>query len=322
MLDALSEDHDLEQFLESIPGFCDSDVVDDAQYSLNILGRERLANTLVKFWNRTLSSSQPSAVKGRWLIVCMRVLEATDLVTATPRIFRDLASQHMGEVLQSVELGHSLGALSSGKLAPLARSMISGIISNVQEHEDRWFALVMDQLGVSEGVLESYLVHGDSVPLANLIHITRHLFQSLLKGDLDLTRTPLPLLPSVSRFDVLGTLPELQHEFCGLWNEIVQQARMNEGDNDHFVEILAEVRHLYLALHPIDATPTDGSTSHVDVQNQPASYPLCEIADHHSNLTSDAHEVVGNITGVANHDTTTSPILPPPALLHPVQSLV
>ncbi|KAH9963782.1 hypothetical protein BC827DRAFT_1266131 [Russula dissimulans] len=296
-LDALSEDHDLEQFFEGLPGFCDSDAVDDVQRSLDILGRERLADTLDEFWNRTLSSNQqPSAVKERRLVVCLRVLEATDLgVFAAPRIFRDLSPQHMGGVLRSVELGESLRAFCGGKLAPLARSMISGVISNVQEHDDRWFALVVGQLGVSEGVLRSYLAHGDdSVSLANLIHIARHLFQ----------------------FDISSALPELQHEFCGLWNEIVRRAETNKGDNKPFIEILAELWRLYVALHPTDATPTDASTgtSHVDVLKQPASYPSCEVADHRSNLTSDAHGVVDNIAGVANRDITTSPTFPLPAV--------
>jgi len=45
----------------------------------------------------------------------------------------------------------------------------------------------MDGLSLSEDVLRRYLAHGDSVLLANLIHITRHFFHSL-PHHLDLAR--------------------------------------------------------------------------------------------------------------------------------------
>ena len=58
-----------------------------------------------------------------------------------------------------------------------------------------------------------------------MIHITRHFFHSLLQHDSDLTREALSTLPSVSKFDILNTLPELQHDFSSLCNNVVQQAQ-------------------------------------------------------------------------------------------------
>ncbi|KAI9510077.1 hypothetical protein F5148DRAFT_636534 [Russula earlei] len=309
-LDAMTEDHELEQFFESFPGFCDSKIVEDAQRSLDVLGRDRLADELGEFWNRTLLSNQvPVSVKERRLIVCMRVLEAADLHNAAPRIFRDLSHQRMGRILQAIELAHSLKPFRNGKLAPLAVCIISCIISNVQERDDRWFSLVMDQLDMTEDVLRSYLAHGDSVLLANLIHVTRHLFRSILKGDLDLTRRSLRCLPAVARFDILNTVPELQREFCALWNEIVDQAQKNKGGSNIFTEILVEIWRLHLALHRTDSAPTDVShsaTGHNDKPHQPASHTLCEIADDRSESTSHQRDVVGDASNVANHVPTTT----------------
>ena len=104
----------------------------------------------------------------------------------------------------------------------------------------------MDELGVSEDVFQNHLAHGNSVLLANLIHITRHLFDSLREGHQDLARESLCILHWVSKFNILNTLPELQHEFCNLWNLIVQQAQNGGADDIPFIEILIQIRHLYI----------------------------------------------------------------------------
>jgi hypothetical protein len=313
-LDMLRSDDDLEQFFEAIPGFCASKIVGDPQRSLDILGRQRLAEALVAFWKRTLSSGQASeSAKGRRLVICISVIEATELFITVPPILH-LFSVDLGGASPSVEIGHTLGVLRNGKTASLSRGVVASIISN-SERNDRWFALVVDELGISRDVLRGYLAHGDSVLLANLIHITRQFFHSLLQHDLDLTvtRIALSLLPSVSKFDILNTVPELQHDFCALWNEIVQQVRSSGADVDSFIDILVEIRYLYAALHGNDAalgyifTPTTG---HDDLLRQRTSYPFCMVPEHRSNLTTHIEEVSGNMIGsYATGTTTTSPTL-------------
>src|SRR6267154_1863451 len=262
-LDMLKSDDDLEQFFEAIPGFLASKIVHDPRRSLDILGRERLAEALVAFWNRTLSSNRASeSVKGRRLVICMRLIEAAELSSAVPQILHLLSVDPNG-ASQSVEIGHTLGILRNGKSASLSRGVVASIISNA-ERNDRWFALAMNELGISRDVLQGYLAHGDSVLLANLIHIIRQFFHSLLQHDLDLTvttRIALSLLPSVSKFDILNTLPELQHDFCALWNEIVQQVQSSGANINSFIDILVEIRRLYVVLHGTDAVPGHFLTS-------------------------------------------------------------
>ncbi|KAI0291099.1 hypothetical protein BC826DRAFT_1176558 [Russula brevipes] len=79
-LDALNTDDDLEEFFESVVGFCSSKVIDDPQRSLDILGRERLVEAVDEFWNCTSSSASISeSVKERRLILCERLIDVADL---------------------------------------------------------------------------------------------------------------------------------------------------------------------------------------------------------------------------------------------------
>ena len=310
-LDMLRSDDDLEQFFEAIPGFCASNIVDNPQRSIDILGRQRLAEALVTFWNRTLSSNLVSeSTKGRRLVISMRVIEAAELSIAVPQILH-LFSSDLGGASQSVELGLTLRILRNGKTASLSRGVVASIISNA-ERNDRWFALAIDELGISGEVLRGYLTHGDSLLLANLIHITRQFFHSLLQYDLDLTitRMALNILPSVLKFDILNTLPELQHDFCALWNEIVQQVQSSGADIESFIDILIEIRHLYVALHAAPGYVLNSTAGHDDLLRQRTSYSLCTVRDHCSNVTTHLKEVSGNTIGEASHPTTTtSPIL-------------
>ncbi|KAH9971383.1 hypothetical protein BGW80DRAFT_1322144, partial [Lactifluus volemus] len=97
------------------------------------------------------------------------------------------------------------------------------------------------------------------------------------------------MVPTISKFDIRNTLPELQHDFCGLWNEITQEAH-NRESNSISLFILKPIRQLYVALHQgTGAAPTAFDVS-TDVMApllwQPSSYPLCNIAGHHSTRPS------------------------------------
>jgi hypothetical protein len=92
-----------------------------------------------------------------------------------------------------------------------------------------------------------------------------------------------------SKLDVCNTHPRLQHEFCTLWNEIVQKAMKEGPRSSKFVHILKRIRHPYIALHQgTDAAPTAFSASTDDLDQilrWPRSYPLCSLAGHHPDST-------------------------------------
>ena len=313
-LDMSGSDDDLEQFFEAIPGFCASKFVDNPRRGLELLGLPRLAEALIEFWNRTLSSNRVSeSVKVRRLVVCVRVIEAAELSITIPHILH-LLSGKLSEVSRSIEKGHSLRPLYNGNSASLVRGIIASVISST-ERNDRWFSLVMDELGISGDVLRGYLAHGDSVLLANMNHITHHFFHALLQPHPDHTRKSSSILSSLSKFDILNTLPELQHNFCDLWSEVVQQARRSGADDNPFIDILVQIWHLYDVLHGSDIPLgyfgyfLTSTTGHDDLFHQPPSYPflipLCMMPDHHPESTTHSHEASSSTIGGASQTITT-----------------
>jgi len=157
----------------------------------------------------------------------------------------------------------------------------------VEEREDLWVELAMGQLGVSRQVLQNYLSHGDSALLANYIHILRDIIHVHLdqfqSGD---AASRWNVLESVSQFNVQDTLPSLQHDFCDLWNEIID---ITGTTSDHRIQsilivLLQNVRRAYIALHEgTDSAPTAFSASTTDNEHSLfllSSYPLCNIPDH------------------------------------------
>jgi hypothetical protein len=115
--------------------------------------------------------------------------------------------------------------------------------------------------------------------LAILNHVIRQALRT--------RRSEQGVLESLSRFDIHNTAAELRHEFCALWNEIVQETR-NVRFGSTRAQILAGIRHLFLTLHRgTDAVPNQfsapfDSVDDVDsIPRLPSSYSLCNIPDHH-----------------------------------------
>jgi hypothetical protein len=93
------------------------------------------------------------------------------------------------------------------------------------------------------------------------------------------------------KFDICSTLPELQRDFCAMWNQVVQEAQNGDA---YFIpaSILKSIRHYYIALHRgTDAAPTafsDDTPVCDDILNKPSSYPQCDLPSHRSN---DVHDL-------------------------------
>src|SRR5216683_6955951 len=153
-----------------------------------------------------------------------------------------------------------------------------------RKRDGRWIAFVEDQFELSKDVRRENIKHGDdSVLLAIFNHVARRAIYTADSWDWCLF-----LLPPLSKFDIHDTRPELQNEFCAIWNEIVQKARdrfwlLRPGPS---VYLLRRIRRLYVALHQgTDAAPTAFYASTTDkdpILERPSSYPFCDIAAHHS----------------------------------------
>ncbi|KAH9971825.1 hypothetical protein BGW80DRAFT_1460277 [Lactifluus volemus] len=294
--DALDEDDELGQFFDGMSGFCSPNVVIGPSPPIVQEDDDRFADALAGSLSRTWTSGHLSeTVKERRTVGCMRTADILDLPFPNIPFFYEIFNQGMnGAFLQSVQFGHSLRSRCHGshrRSVLYARCIVSGIIATVQERDYRWKALVMDQLGIPEGILGDYLAHGDSVLLANLTQITRQFFR-FYHPITWVEPTLGNVLETVSKFEMRNALPELQHDFCALWDEIVLEASKDSDESHDFMTrripylVLRPIRHIYIALHQgTNATPVafDASTDDDDpILERLSSYPSCNIPGHHS----------------------------------------
>jgi Family of unknown function (DUF6535) len=323
-IDTLNEDHELEQFFEGSLRFVSSNVSRKLVYSLRKLDGPSLNDVVSGFLNRTWSSSLVSeTVKYRRLANCLKFADTGFLSYALTGIISSAFGEHMNGILQSVQMGNflrgqSVGYDGPGWFLPLCvQGILAGIIAGVSERDEHWVALAMNQLGLSEDVIRQYMAHGDSILLANLIHITRHFLLHYLMGARRMVDTALlDIIPAVSGFDIHNTLPELQNNFCALWNEIILKLR-NLELHWHAPVFLQSLRHFYIALHPSTDADPGGFYGFTDLQDlcRLSPYPLCNIPGHR--LDSTTHDEVVSATGETGSHPPRSPnssssMVPPP----------
>jgi hypothetical protein len=298
-IDALDDDHEWEQFFAGIPGFFSSNLINNPGSILDEL-RRTFVGALSGFLDRTLASNLlPEHIKTRRFVTYFNAAVATS--TGIDRdFFRDVFSGHWGGVLQSVEIGNYLKGWANNRdreRSLYSQSIVAGVIANVRERDDRWSALAKDQLHVSGDDLQDYIAHGDSVLLANLIHITPKILRTF-EGDHYSAFNSTGILRFVSQFDILHTLPKLQHDFCALWNDVVQEARKSGSDSIP-IYILRHIRHLYITLHQgTDSCPTEfSSRANVDdILSHNSIYPLCNIADHRPGEATQSPVATSSVT--------------------------
>jgi hypothetical protein len=210
---ALDKDDALKKFIEMIPGFYKSDIVKDIPEDVEppILGRLR------QFLNHTLSSNSVSgSVKTRRLGLCFDAgneLHSDGFESMFEVLYYETWSgadaSEIGNFLRSWEKSNK------GRFTPIIRGIIAIIVAHVREGDDHWTALAWEHLGIQEGVLRNYITQGDSLLLANLIRFTCHADRSKLFAYVVVIQLP--------KFDICNTLPELQHDFCAMWNQVVQE---------------------------------------------------------------------------------------------------
>jgi hypothetical protein len=167
-------------------------------------------------------------------------------------------------------------ASSDRNISELARYTVAKMLPYVRERDDLWIAFAQDVFGLPGHFLRDQIAHGDdSVLLVILICAARQVISA--------EPWKWEMLSSISKFDILNTLPELQIHFCSLWNEIVKEANDRGHHRDH-LDVLRGIRHLYIALHQGTASaPTvfDGSTPSDDfILYSLSSYPFCSIPTH------------------------------------------
>jgi Family of unknown function (DUF6535) len=287
IIHALDEDKDFEQFFEAIPGFYRSKLLYLTVENVFSELDSTLEAVFSSFLTRTMPPNMVAETdRNRRVIMCAKAADAANLRYATLGIISTVNCFGADAVLQSVEFRRSMRSSCDEDPGLCVQGIIASIIANVPERErdDHWITLAKDQLKVSEEEFQDYLVHGDSVLLANLICITRPLFRLCLEDIPNMTFHLQSILSYISEFNIHNTLPELQHNFCALWNEIAREAPNHHDDRIPW-GILGPIRRLYIALHEgTSAAPTafDAFTDSCEsILAEPSSYPLCDIPAHH-----------------------------------------
>ncbi|KAH9983040.1 hypothetical protein BJV74DRAFT_852189, partial [Russula compacta] len=242
--------------------------------------------------NRTLSSNLvPEVVKQRRMIICTKAIEPTSLLGpwyVLERVFRD-----WHKFLGCVEFALFVNGwrkITHPVTTFYAQCVAGCTIWAVRERDERWFQLATGQLNVSKSLLQNYLTHGDSVLLANVMFMVRRMVQtysgSAERHRNDILAASSKTLEMVCKLNIRNTLPELQHEFCTLWDQLVDTAQTSK--HPHVVLVctaaLKNVRKLYVALHKgTSGSPTEFSATTDDgdpVLDRATSYPTCTVAGH------------------------------------------
>ena len=294
--DCLDEDHELERFFAGLPGFRDSKMVKDPLPDLTSEQQGKLLDTLIGLSDRTASSDLlPEQVKIRRTVICRKALSPEDISRENIKrvLHRILSGDHYG-LVKSVDIVHFVRSWDNGDdedIAMITRAVVSIIVARAQWRDGLWFAMAADAMGVHESVLRSHATHGNDLSLAILIHVVRQQYNLLWQDDWPNFEFP-KVLEAASKFDVLDTSPELQHEFCGLWNQVLHTAAVDHGMTRC---ILRPIRNVYLTLHlHTDSAPTHFSASTGDedyILYERSTYPLCIISGHHPDLTAHIHDV-------------------------------
>ena len=293
----LCEDDATERFFAAIPGFCDSNVV---QERLTSLPQTQIQQAMDGFLDCTFSSETISeSTKIGRLITCLNAIHAAFGPRMVARALSNIFDRRWHEAPQSIKMAYTLRRWcnsSEEDLAFTARNIVASIIA-VQRRDERWIALVNEQFGLPERILQDALPFGDSVLLVILLHVTRNLFHSIHPP------WDTNILRMLSQFDIRNTLPQLQHEFCSLWNEIVLEAH-----NSRPYSILKGIRHFYAALHEGAYSPPtafSASTTHgEDAGWNPSSYPSCNVSSHTSEPPPPVHIFAAPSTVVPQTDPT------------------
>ena len=291
---SLDEDSHFEDFFEGLPRLCDSDTGKKLELKEKFIKRnkEELSNALIGLMDRTLISNLVKPfVKQRRMIIFTKVIESKSTSLLGPsEILRRVLFEDWHGFLECIEFGLSM---QNWTITPNADSVIfyyarcvaALIISTTQIRDKRWIQLATFNAQSLPRSLD-YNKHHHSILLANAIYIVRMSVQTY-PGSEDTHKNKIlhaswKTLGAVCNLDTRHTLPELQHEFCDLWNKLVNMARTNKRADPRYVstKMLKNIRKLYIALHDTPRTVFHAADEWEQVLDNPHFYPECTENDH------------------------------------------
>jgi hypothetical protein len=314
--DSLDQDSDLEKFFEGVPDFCNSKVVENPVGGFIKQHNGKLSTALTVLMDRTLSSSLVSeAAKQRRITICTRAISAANLFGPWWILPRVLLGDWQA-FLRSVDFGLFLkdwSRVDRPITTYYAQCVVAVIISSVQAQarDDRWAQLVTRQITASKSVLRRYFNHdGDSILLANLNNIVQQTLRTSQEigehYEVYIKSASCRTLESMCKLNARDTLPELQNDFCKLWDELVDAAWNGQHLYVRTISLttLKNIRKVYISLHEGTHSPPtafaaidDSDTALDDI----TSYPRCAIDGHGFALSSRLPNVQGQPPAVGGN---------------------
>jgi Family of unknown function (DUF6535) len=298
--ESLDEDAEYEEFFEGLPRLCDSDTGDELELKNKFIepNKEKLSNTLIGLMDRTLISNLvKESVKHRRMIIFTRVIESTSLLDPSRELRRVLFGDWHG-FLECIEFGLFMQKWANTSnddrvtsfYAQCVASLTISSISIIENRDKRWIQLAtVDRQPLSRSLHPDEDHH--SILLANAIHVVRMSVQTYSGSEVTrrsgILNVSLSTLGAVCKLDIRHTLPELQNEFCDLWNKLVRMAQTDQLPHHRSVSVkmLKNIRNLYIALHETPRTAFNTTYDSEQILDNSGFYPECTDNDHRSSTS-------------------------------------
>jgi hypothetical protein len=217
-LDSLDEDHELEAMLAAIPGFYNSALVKHAKEILSEVSSERISNAVLQLMDRSLSSDLVhEALRQQRSAMCLKVLEMRPDLRQTT--FQQSLLFIGGGVFKWTDL--ACIAEQDQDFHFGAKCVTALVTAHTRGSDGSLSPTLMRRLGISETVLQQYLTQGDSLLFSNFLDFVRWLVLPHSLVSHPMFNAVENVLNVLRNFDAIETSPELQHQFCTLWNAIL-----------------------------------------------------------------------------------------------------
>ncbi|KAF8263534.1 hypothetical protein EI94DRAFT_1832262 [Lactarius quietus] len=341
LLDSLVNEQELERFLTGIPGFYNSTRVENPAQVLRGANTDTSPKAILAFMNHSLSSdlllytTRQDRIK-----VALKAMQTDSYLLQ--RTFCHALHATESPIFNCVDfvlLSDRYANDEDQNLRSLARCIIAVAISHLEDYDtdERWAGIIQRRLDWSEALFAEHREHRDSIKLLNLVRIARELYIAPPGSDI---RDSHDVFDNVLRavrqpIHVGAVAPELQKEFCKVWNMLVvkMQARRQDPCLVSNVTLLSSMRTIYITSHQgTECQPSAFSTSTDDldpVLQKASSYSQCTVPSHHlfpfANPSADipvAHADTGDVQEEHITNTHTSSQRPPSPDVLPSQPLL
>ena len=298
---SLEEDTELEKFFERLPRLRDSEIGNNLNVKQGFIipHKNELSRALIGLMDRTLSSNLVTEfVKQRRMIICAKNIESTSVTSLLePRwILSRVLFGNWYRFLGCIEFGLLVQNWSDiDNATSFFAQCVAALTTSMVRRDEHWIRLASGLLvDVPKSLHALYITRGDSILLVNAMFLVRRTVQTYSRSEVrhrsDILLASTRTLEAICKFNVRDTLPELQHEFCHLWNQLVATAKTGQSPHHVLVSTLKNIRRLYIALHENAGAHTTAMTGYNvtrlttddrdPVLDNPEFYPECTVGDH------------------------------------------